>query len=236
VVYFDRPRCIPVLPLRTRLRRGHGRLGVGVQNRGVSSIIAPNEQDHLDCEEWHVHRYLPGRRADLRSLPLQDASVGNEPCGHDLHPLRGRVQDYTGVRRCDTGMEIVRGDNRDKSGINNDFLCVKGRYAFDFAQNKERLTQPLVRKNGKLTPATWEEAFELIGKRFIEARDQNGGSAIGVVGSNRTTNDERLSTFQIRPRSCSRPTTSIIHRTADYPPWRRLRGKAWTNGFHGAMC
>ena len=31
-------------------------------------------------------------------------------------------------------MEIVRGDNRDKSGINGDFLCIKGRYAFDFAQ------------------------------------------------------------------------------------------------------
>ena len=36
-----------------------------------------------------------------------------------------------GVRRSDTGMEIVRGDNRDKSGINGDFLCIKGRYAFD---------------------------------------------------------------------------------------------------------
>ena len=39
-----------------------------------------------------------------------------------------------GVRRSETGMEIVRGDNRDKSGINGDFLCIKGRYAFDFAQ------------------------------------------------------------------------------------------------------
>ncbi len=56
-----------------------------------------------------------------------------------------------GVRRCDTGMEIVRGDNRDKSGINNDFLCIKGRYAFDFAHHTERLTQPLIRKNGKLS-------------------------------------------------------------------------------------
>ena len=43
-----------------------------------------------------------------------------------------------GVRRSDTGMEIVRGDNRDKSGINGDFLCIKGRYAFDFAQNEDR--------------------------------------------------------------------------------------------------
>ena len=55
-----------------------------------------------------------------------------------------------GVRRSETGMEIVRGDNRDKSGINGDFLCIKGRYAFDFASSDERITQPLIRKNGKL--------------------------------------------------------------------------------------
>ncbi len=121
-----------------------------------------------------------------------------------------------GVRRCDTGAEIVRGDNRDKSGINGDFLCVKGRYAFDFAHSPERLTQPLIRKNGKLTPATWEEAFELIGRRFREVREQNGGSAIGVIGSNRTTNEENylLSKFA---RVVLKTNNVDHHRTADYP-------------------
>ena len=57
-----------------------------------------------------------------------------------------------GVRRADTGMEIVRGDNRDKSGINGDFLCVKGRYAFDFANNDDRLTKPLIKRDGKFVP------------------------------------------------------------------------------------
>ena len=121
-------------------------------------------------------------------------------------------------------MEIVRGDNRDKSGINNDFLCIKGRYAFDFAHNKERLTEPLIRKNGKLTPATWEEAFELIGRRFREVRDEvknevkneDGGSAIGVIGSNRTTNEENylLSKFA---RVVLKTNNVDHHRTADYP-------------------
>jgi len=121
-----------------------------------------------------------------------------------------------GVRRCETGAEIVRGDNRDKSGINGDFLCVKGRYAFDFAHSKERLTQPLVRKSGKLTPVTWEEAFELIGRRFREVRDQDGGRAIGVIGSNRTTNEENylLSKFA---RVVLKTNNVDHHRTADYP-------------------
>jgi NADH-quinone oxidoreductase subunit G len=121
-----------------------------------------------------------------------------------------------GVRRSDTGMEIVRGDNRDKSGINGDFLCIKGRYAFDFANHEDRLTQPLIRKNGRLTPSTWEEAFELIGKRFREICDQAGGQAIGVFGSNRTTNEENY-LLQKFARVAIGTNNIDHHRTADYP-------------------
>src|SRR6202034_1932197 len=121
-----------------------------------------------------------------------------------------------GVRRSDTGMEIVRGDNRDKSGTNGDFLCIKGRYAFDFANHEDRLTQPLIRRNGKLTPATWEEAFELVGKKLAEVRDQQGGQAIGVIGSTRTTNEEAylLSKFA---RTVLKTNNIDHHRTADFP-------------------
>jgi len=130
-----------------------------------------------------------------------------------------------GVRRSDSGMEIVRGDNRDKSGINGDFLCIKGRYAFDFANHEERLKQPLIRKNGKLTPSTWEEAFELIGKRFAEIRDKDGGQAIGVLGSTRTTNEEAylLSKFA---RVVLKTNNVDHHRTADFPALAAaLRGR-----------
>jgi NADH-quinone oxidoreductase subunit G len=130
-----------------------------------------------------------------------------------------------GVRRSDTGMEIVRGDNRDKSGTNGDFLCIKGRYAFDFANHEDRLTQPLIRKNGKLTPATWEEAFELVGKKFAEVRDKDGGLAIGVLGSTRTTNEEAylLSKFA---RVVLKTNNVDHHRTADFPALSgALRGK-----------
>jgi NADH-quinone oxidoreductase subunit G len=123
-------------------------------------------------------------------------------------------------------MEIVRGDNRDKSGTNGDFLCIKGRYGFDFANHEERLTQPLIRKHGKLTPATWEEAFELVGKKFAEVRDKDGGGAIGVIGSTRTTNEEAylLSKFA---RTVLKTNNVDHHRTADFPALAAaLRGKA----------
>jgi NADH-quinone oxidoreductase subunit G len=217
VVYFDRPRCILCYRCVRVCGEGMDVWALGVQNRGVSSIIAPNEGDHLDCEECGmcidicpVGALTSGAyRYKTRPWEMNHVSTICTHCGDGCKTTLG-------VRRSETGMEIVRGDNRDKSGINNDFLCVKGRYAFDFAHHAERLTQPLIRKNGKLTPATWEEAFELIGKRFREARDQNGGSAIGVVGSNRTTNEENylLSKFA---RVVLKTNNVDHHRTADYP-------------------
>jgi len=121
-----------------------------------------------------------------------------------------------GVRRADTGMEIVRADNRDKSGINGDFLCIKGRYAFDFANNEDRLSQPLVRKGGRLVPTTWEEAFEVVGGRFKSILDREGGRAIGVIGSTRTTNEENY-LLQKFARVVLGTNNIDHHRTADFP-------------------
>src|SRR5258707_1018255 len=130
-----------------------------------------------------------------------------------------------GVRRSDTGMDIVRGDNRDKSGINGDFLCIKGRYAFDFFDHKDRLRQPLVRKNGKLTPSTWEEAIGYIGKRLREIKDTQGGHAIGVIGSNRATNEENY-LLQKFARTVLGTNNVDHHRTADFAAFARaIAGK-----------
>jgi NADH-quinone oxidoreductase subunit G len=217
VVYFDRPRCILCYRCVRACGEGMDVWALGVQNRGVSSIIAPNQDDHLECEECGMCidicpvGALTSGAYRYKTRPWEMNHVGTI-CTHCGDGCKTTL----GVRRCDTGMEIVRGDNRDKSGINNDFLCIKGRYAFDFAHHKDRLTEPLIRKNGKLTPATWEEAFELIGKRFREVRDHDGGSAIGVVGSNRTTNEENylLSKFA---RVVLQTNNVDHHRTADYP-------------------
>jgi len=217
VVYFDRPRCILCYRCVRVCGEGMDVWALGVQNRGVGSIIAPNMDDHLECEECGMCidicpvGALTSGAYRYRTRPWEMKHVGTV-CTHCGDGCKTTL----GVRRADTGMEIVRGDNRDKSGINGDFLCIKGRYAFDFAHNEERLTQPLIRKDGKLTPASWEEAFELVGKRFAEIRDKDGGAAIGVIGSTRTTNEENylLSKFA---RVVLKTNNVDHHRTADFP-------------------
>jgi NADH-quinone oxidoreductase subunit G len=226
IVFFDRPRCILCYRCVRVCGEGMDVWALGVQNRGVSSIIAPNKEDHLECEECGMCidicpvGALTSGAYRYKTRPWEMKHVGTV-CTHCGDGCKTTL----GVRRSDTGMEIVRGDNRDKSGTNGDFLCIKGRYAFDFANHEDRLTQPLIRRNGKLTPASWEEAFELVGKKFAEIRDKDGGSAIGVIGSNRTTNEENylLSKFA---RTVLKTNNVDHHRTADFPAFAAaLRGK-----------
>jgi NADH-quinone oxidoreductase subunit G len=217
VVFFDRPRCILCYRCVRVCGEGMDVWALGVQNRGVSSIIAPNKQDHLECEECGMCidicpvGALTSGAYRYKTRPWEMKHVGTV-CTHCGDGCKTTL----GVRRSETGMEIVRGDNRDKSGSNGDFLCIKGRYAFDFANHQDRLTQPLIRSHGKLTPATWEEAFELVGRKFAEVRDQDGGRAIGVIGSTRTTNEEAylLSKFA---RTVLKTNNVDHHRTADFP-------------------
>ncbi|HXY52155.1 MAG TPA: NADH-quinone oxidoreductase subunit NuoG [Terriglobales bacterium] len=226
VVFFDRPRCILCYRCVRVCGEGMDVWALGVQNRGVSSIIAPNREDHLECEECGMCidicpvGALTSGAYRYKTRPWEMKHVGTI-CTHCGDGCKTTL----GVRRADTGMQIVRGDNRDKSGINHDFLCVKGRYAFDFAENPDRITTPLIRKNGKLASVTWEEAFELIGRRFAEVRNHDGGHAIGVIGSTRTTNEENylLSKFA----RVVLKTNNLDHlRTADFPALAAaLRGK-----------
>ncbi len=73
---------------------------------------------------------------------------------------------------------------------NNGSLCVKGRFGFDFVGSPERLTSPLVRKNGQLEGATWDEALDLVAKRLTQAKNDHGPDCIGLLTSARVTNEE----------------------------------------------
>ena len=76
------------------------------------------------------------------------------------------------------------------SPVNHGNLCVKGRFGVDFVHAKDRLTQPLMRSNGELEPASWDQALGYAAERLIEIRDQYGPDSIGFLVSAKCTNEE----------------------------------------------
>jgi NADH-quinone oxidoreductase subunit G len=227
-VYYDRPRCILCYRCIRMCGEGMDVWALGVQNRGVGSVIAPNgvaedgQTGQLDCEQCGmcidvcpVGALTSGSyRYKTRPWEMKHVSTVCTHCGDGCKVTLG-------VRQVNEGSEIVRADNRDKSGINNDFLCAKGRFGFDFVESAERLTRPLVRNAaGKLEPATWEAALRLAGSKLKEVRDGKTGAAIGVIGSNTTTNEENY-LLQKFARTVLQ-TNNIDHeRTTDYAAFAR---------------
>jgi len=82
----------------------------------------------------------------------------------------------------------IRGDT--DNVVNRGSLCVKGRFGLDFVGAHDRLTTPLIRRNGKLEKASWAEALELVASRFREIKDKTGPDALAGFSSAKCTNEE----------------------------------------------
>jgi formate dehydrogenase major subunit len=76
------------------------------------------------------------------------------------------------------------------AAVNRGHTCVKGRFAFEFHRHPDRLTTPLIRRDGQLQPATWDEALDYSARRFQEIKDRQGPDALAGISSARCTNEE----------------------------------------------
>jgi NADH-quinone oxidoreductase subunit G len=185
VVYFDAPRCILCYRCVRVCNEGLGVNALGISNRGVISEIVPNHHDHLECDECGacidicpvgaltsgIYRY--------QTRPWEMNHVGTI-CTHCADGCRTTL----GVRN----EKIIRGNNRDSSGINGEFLCIKGRYGFDFTEHPERLQSPMLKSGDGFESVSWSKALEVVAKKFAAVKA--AGGRFGVIGSSHTTNEE----------------------------------------------
>ena len=212
LVYYDAPRCILCFRCVRVCDEGMDVKALGVGMRGANSVIIPNRGDHLECEEC--------------GMCIDICPVGALTSGTYRYKTRPWEMQYvpTVCAHCSNGCkttlsvrnhEILRANNRDLSGINKDFLCVKGRFGFDFTNHPERIRQPLLRKGDKLLPISWEEAAQAAATKLKAAYDAGGKESIGFIGSNRTSNEEDY-LLQRLARATLGTNNIDHHRTADY--------------------
>jgi formate dehydrogenase alpha subunit len=87
---------------------------------------------------------------------------------------------------------IVQATSKWDAPANHGWMCVKGRFGWDYVHHPDRLTQPLIRreKGGALEPASWDEAIGLIANRLGAIKAESGPQAFGVLTSAKCTNEE----------------------------------------------
>jgi formate dehydrogenase alpha subunit len=86
--------------------------------------------------------------------------------------------------------EILRVNGVENVSPNYGRLCVKGRFGYQYANHKKRLTQPLVRKNGKLEPVSWDEAIQYTANQFLKIKEKYGSASLAGYSSAKCSNEE----------------------------------------------
>jgi NADH-quinone oxidoreductase subunit G len=212
LVYYDWPRCILCYRCIRVCDEGMDVNAYGIGFRGAHSEIIPNRGEHLECEEC--------------GMCIDICPVGALTSGTYRYHTRPWEMAYTGTicNHCGDGCkttlavrnnQIIRANNRDHSGINGEFLCVKGRFGWDFVNSPERLRAPRIRRDGKQAAGTWDEALGVTVEKLKAIRAQWGPDSIAVLGSNRLTNEENFLLGRFT-RTLLGTNNLDHHRTADY--------------------
>ena len=106
--------------------------------------------------------------------------------------------------------------------------CIKGKFGWDFVNSPDRLTKPLIREGGKFREATWDEAFDLVARRFAEIKTKSGPDSLAFVSSSKCTNEESYLMQKLAravigtnnmdncSRYCQAPATQGLFRTVGY--------------------
>jgi formate dehydrogenase major subunit len=106
--------------------------------------------------------------------------------------------------------------------------CVKGKFGWDYVNDKDRLTKPLIREGDKFREASWDEALDLVARKFNEIKAASGPDALGFISSSKCTNEESYLMQKLAravagtnnidncSRYCQAPATIGLFRTVGY--------------------
>src|SRR6201996_5821721 len=106
--------------------------------------------------------------------------------------------------------------------------CIKGKFGWDYINSSDRLTKPLIRENDRFREATWDEALDLVARRFSEIKGAYGPDSLAYISSSKCTNEESYLMQKLAravigtnnmdncSRYCQAPATAGLFRTVGY--------------------
>jgi formate dehydrogenase alpha subunit len=172
--------------------------------RACQELVSEGAIDYLG-------RGFTSKPATLDDLPLEKSEctfcgtcVALCPTG----AIMEKDRTYTGTTKtnvrtvcpfcgCGCGISLEVKDNRlvrarpdEDNPLNRGTLCVKGSYGYDFVHSPERLTTPMVKRNGDFEAVSWEEALGVVAEEFKRIGETCGPNSLAVFGSSKCTNEE----------------------------------------------
>ncbi|WP_256333316.1 formate dehydrogenase subunit alpha [Streptomyces sp. cf386] len=190
-VHLDRDLCIACGRCVRMCAEVQGTFALTLTGRGGDTVVAPGtggpwaESDCVacggcidTCPTGAITEPGPGRGLTSAHLPAAIRTT----CG------------YCGVG---CALDVITSDGQvtavlpARDGpVNQGHACVKGRFAHGYLTSPDRLTRPLLRRNGRLEPVGWDEALGHVARGLSEAADTGGPDAVAAISSARATNEE----------------------------------------------
>ena len=182
---------------------------------------------------------IMGRGNRSRMEPFSAASFNCEYCGncltvcpvgailsrlyiHSFRPWQVDSEVETICSYCGVGCSVVV-QVRDETikrvipkiglGVNKGLLCSRGRFGYEYINSQDRLTTPLVRKNGNLEQSTWSEALNLVAEKLSAIKKTEGGPAIAGIASPRCSNEDNYVFQKFMRMACGSNNIDSISRT-----------------------
>lgn len=177
-------RCVMCLRCVTACREIKGACALGYNDADGKRQLEFYPDKCVSCGECLQLCPVGALTENLSTVKARSFTVKKVPttctycgcgCQMELHVVENQVVAVTG---------------RDDPGVNQASLCVKGRFGYEFISSDQRLTTPLIKKDGVLQEASWDEALRLVARKFTQIKEEHGPGSIGGFASARCTNED----------------------------------------------
>jgi formate dehydrogenase alpha subunit len=190
VLNYRSDRCIKCFRCIKACDEIQGKGVLSMASRGVNSFIIAGFADWKDSE-------CDGCGECIQLCPT--GAIVEKPHAAEVDLSKSAKWVRTTCPYCGVGCQIsllvsdqkiLRANGVEGVMPNQGRLCVKGRFGYEYVQSPERLRHPLIRKNGKLHKASWDEALGLIAARFSSLLEKYGNESLAGYASAKATNED----------------------------------------------
>ncbi|MFW6095899.1 MAG: molybdopterin-dependent oxidoreductase, partial [Bacteroidota bacterium] len=190
VLTYDASKCIKCFRCIKGCDEVQGKNVLSFSERGITSYIIAglDKWDESECD---------GCGECVQLCPT--GALVEKPHRNEINIDKIEKKVRTTCPYCGVGCQvllfiqngkIVRTEGVEDVMPNDGRLCIKGRFGLDYVHSKDRLTKPLIKKNGEFVEASWEEATDLIAEKFNAIKEKYGSEALAGYGSAKCTNED----------------------------------------------